>query len=166
MPLIVTSPERIRVGCIPDDERWRFQGAAMRADAKRWRRAAVDRTGPVFLFCLLFSAFVPAVLSEVDIAQVWRLVQSVLVTMAQPTPSIQSGDEARTSIQEDLEYATGRQFADGAALILDGRDIGVVIGADAPRRRRCRLRRRRVLDSRCPRAPPLSDPAPPVPGRI
>jgi len=162
--VISPNPDRIHVGCIPEADRSRFSVGVGSADARARKR--IDRAGPVFLFLLLSSAFVPSLLTEFDVARLLRILHDAVVALAQPSPCFVSGEQRRSETPADLACSSGGcQVADSAAIVFDGRALAVMAPSSALRRRGSSLRKRRFRGPRSSRAPPGSPLFPPVPGR-
>ncbi|MGO8695909.1 MAG: hypothetical protein ACLQMF_19780 [Rectinemataceae bacterium] len=160
--MIVASPERIRVGYVPPCERWRFSTDGGCASSSARRRARIDRAGPVLLFLLLSSSFVPSLLTEFDLARLLRALQAVVLALGQPSPSFVSGERRNSAASSEFVFSgSGPHTADSAAIVFDGRPVGVESELRVGRRNGQTSHRRRSRSARSPRAPPSGDFLPP-----
>lgn len=154
MKLVAPNPDRIYVGYFPEAERRRFSRAGRGATDSRARKR-IDRAGPVFLFLLLSSAFVPSLLTEFDVARLLRIVQEAVIALMQPSPCFVSGEQRRSDSPTDLACSSGGcQVADSAAVVFDGRGLAAAAPSSVVRRRGLALRKRRFRGPHSPRAPP------------
>ncbi len=116
------------------------------------RRSAGDRAGPLFLFVLLVSAFVPSVLSEVDTARLLRILEDALAALAKPNPCFESGEPRQLSAC--LDSPTILQVSDSPMPALVLASASTPGAAARPGRASKARRRRRLRFGSTPRAPP------------
>lgn len=84
------------------------------------KRRRIDSTGPLFLFVLLAAAFVPSVLSDIDISSFLKAIDTGLVAIVGESPFLsENGNDSRTAGGDCLCGPSGPQSADSAAIALD-----------------------------------------------
>ena len=149
--LIPPQSERIVVG--PADPT--YTGDRCRS-SRGTRKNKIEGAGPIFLFVLLFSGFIPSLFIDFDSSQLLKIIEAAIIAIVRPSPLFAAGDQGGPEPSRLQPcYCAGFQVADSAAPVFDGSPAPGGPSSKARARRGAAFKLRRSRGGLLPRAPPL-----------